>query len=389
MGLAWLACVVAAWPVHSQASAAAPQAQAKAQAPDLDADYAQYRQGLAALDALQWQKALTSFQAMSPASAQAEGALYWKAFTLYRAGQGRAALAPIENLRKSFPQSGWIEDAETLAALISEGAPPAGAGPKENAAQLQKALEDRINGDTAHAAGILRAAVFSTDLPGARQKALYFLTKETSKEAKDIVLQVAHGAANPDLQDYAISQLSRSDPQAVSDLYSSVGDNVKSLILPALSSNRESVRLMRIAASEKSDDLRFQALGYLVEVGTDAQVKQALQFENAADVKTLVETKLNNVHKWVADQLTTLKTAKDPRERRVAAVGLTRGGEPSTDRALVEAYASEKDPEVKGAIIFALAERKNFSALDGIEKNETNAALKLRLNIALDSVRNR
>ena len=97
-----------------------------------------------------------------------------------------------------------------------------------------------------------------------------------------------------------------------------------------------------------------------MDVGTEAQVKQALQFENAADVKMLIEAHLANLHKWVAEQIAVLQTAKDVRERRAGAVGLTQGGDPSTDRALVAAYAAEKDPDVKEAIVFTLSERKGF-----------------------------
>src|ERR1035438_10577501 len=61
-----------------------------------------YQDGRTALDNLQWQKAIGSFQGLSAGSAQAEGALYWKAFALYMQGQGREALASIAELRKSF-----------------------------------------------------------------------------------------------------------------------------------------------------------------------------------------------------------------------------------------------------------------------------------------------
>ena len=86
------------------------------------------------------------------------------------------------------------------------------------------------------------------------------------------------------------------------------------------------------------------------------------------------------------EQLVALRTAKDPRDRRVGAIGLTRGGDESTNRALIAAYSTEKDPEVKGAIVFALSERKDFSALETMERSETDAGLKLRISMALKSV---
>lgn len=344
-----------------------------------DADFERYRGGQTALDNLQWQKALNSFQGLSSESAQADGALYWKAFALYKLGQGREALAGIDELRKSFPQSGWLPDAETLATAISRNA-GANASPKKEPAaeERQRTLADRVREDPGHAAATLREAAFGVDLPGVRQKAFYSLSREKSPEAREIVLQVARGAANPDLQSYAISQLGKSDPQAVSELYASVDNGSKSFILAVLATNRESGRLMRIAAGETSDELRYQALGSLVEVGTEAQVAQSLQAENAADVKKLIESHLANLHKWVAEQLAALRTAQNPRERRVGAIGLTRGGDESTNRALIAAYSSEKDPEVKGAIVFALAERRDFTALETMERKETDPGLKQR-----------
>ena len=247
-------------------------------------------------------------------------------------------------------------------------------------------MDDRVREDPGHAVAILRAAAFGVDLPGVRQKAFYSLSRQGSPEAREIELQVAHGAANPDLQSYAISLLGKTDPKAVFDLYQPADKSVKSLILAVLKSNRETDRLMRIAAGEASDDLRYQALSALVEVGSEAQVTQSLQLEKAADVKMLVETHLASLHKWVDEQLVALRTAKDPRDRRVGAIGLTRGGDESTNRALIAAYSTEKDPEVKGAIVFALSERKDFSALETMERSETDAGLKLRISMALKSV---
>src|ERR1035441_3220850 len=79
MGRLWLVCALA--PALAMAQ---PQAQVQ------NADLQRYQEGLTALDNLQWQKALSSFQGLSAGSAQAEGALYWKAFALYKLGQGRS-----------------------------------------------------------------------------------------------------------------------------------------------------------------------------------------------------------------------------------------------------------------------------------------------------------
>jgi hypothetical protein len=362
----------------------APQTQAETQ----NSDYQRYQDGRAALDQLQWQKALESFQGMPAGGQQAEGALYWKAFALYKLGRDKEALAAVAELRKSFPRSGWLRDAETLESAIARKAgTDAAPGKEQTAEQRQSALAEGVRADPGHAVAALRKAVFGMDLPGVRQKACFSLSRESAPEAHEIVLQVARGAANPDLQTYAISLLGKTDPQAVFDLYPSLDDSCKSLILAVLKFNRESARLMQIAANETSDELRFQAISCLVEVGSEEQVRQALQSEKAADVKMLIETRLANLHKWVAEELAALRTAPDARERRIGAIGLTQGGDESTNRALVAAYATEKDLEVKGAIVFALTERKDFSALEAMGRNETDPALKRVIAIALEGLR--
>ena len=169
MGRLWLVCALA-------------PALALAQ----NSDFERYRAGQTALDNLQWQKALNSFQGLSSESAQADGALYWKAFALYKLGQGREALAGIGELRKSFPHSGWLPDAETLATAIARNA-GANASPKKEAAaeERQRALADRVREDPGHAAATLREAAFGVDLPGVRQKAFYSLSRESSPEAHE------------------------------------------------------------------------------------------------------------------------------------------------------------------------------------------------------------
>jgi outer membrane protein assembly factor BamD (BamD/ComL family) len=137
MGRLWLVCALAP---------------ALAPAQTQDENYQQYQDGQASLDHLQWQKALNSFQSMSAGSAQAEGALYWKAFALYKLGQDKEALASVAELRKTFPQSGWLRDAETLAAAISQNAGAGAAAKKEPAAEeRQRALDDRVREDPGHA----------------------------------------------------------------------------------------------------------------------------------------------------------------------------------------------------------------------------------------------
>src|SRR5919201_964899 len=74
-----------------------------------------YQAGLRALDARQWDQAVASFDASANHKGPAgDGALYWKAYALNRAGRPEEALATIAALRHGYPSSRWIRDARAL-----------------------------------------------------------------------------------------------------------------------------------------------------------------------------------------------------------------------------------------------------------------------------------
>jgi hypothetical protein len=104
-------------------------------------------------------------------------------------------------------------------------------------------------------------------------------------------------------------------------------------------------------------------------------------------VKRTIETDLAALRQWVGDQIAALRTSPDPKARRIGAIGLARGGDEATDLALVTAYSSEKDQDVKGAIVFTLTQRRNFLALEAMERKETDPALRRRISLALSQNR--
>ncbi len=74
-----------------------------------------YKSGRSALDAGQWDQAIAFFDAsIAHHSAVADGALYWKAYAQNRAGHRDQALSTIAQLRKSYPSSRWVNDAQAL-----------------------------------------------------------------------------------------------------------------------------------------------------------------------------------------------------------------------------------------------------------------------------------
>jgi len=68
-----------------------------------------------ALDDGEFDNAIRQFdEVMKLHGRKADGALYWKAYALNKAGNKAQALAALGELRKSYPRSNWLRDAAAL-----------------------------------------------------------------------------------------------------------------------------------------------------------------------------------------------------------------------------------------------------------------------------------
>src|SRR5229473_2801282 len=89
----------------------------------LDREDQLYERGTEALDEGQWDRAIESFDRVASAGdRRADAALYWKAYALNKSGQRPPALAALETLRKSYPQSRWLKEAQALELEVRQGA---------------------------------------------------------------------------------------------------------------------------------------------------------------------------------------------------------------------------------------------------------------------------
>ncbi len=93
--------------------------QGKLGAARFDADY---DSGTRALDDHKYEEAVRRFDAVvNSKSARADGALYWKAYALNRLGRRDDALAALAALRRDYPSSHWLNDAQALEAEVKQG----------------------------------------------------------------------------------------------------------------------------------------------------------------------------------------------------------------------------------------------------------------------------
>src|SRR6185436_16142281 len=74
-----------------------------------------YDEGTSALDEGAWERAVSNFRQVSEMKGRrADAGFYWMAYAKGKQGQSAEALATIQDLRRSYPQSRWLKEAGAL-----------------------------------------------------------------------------------------------------------------------------------------------------------------------------------------------------------------------------------------------------------------------------------
>jgi hypothetical protein len=343
-----------------------------------------YSAGQAALDAHRYAEALEDFnQVAARGGSRADGAWYWKAYTLIKLGRRDEALAAIAELRKSYANSHWLDDAKALE--VDAGKP---VSPESESDEELKiiALNGLVQSDPDRAFPLLENLLKSAQSPSLKKKTVFVLAQSNSPKAQALLEQVARGGqGNPDLQLTAIRYLGerRNQPvksQMLFDIYNGTADvNVKHAILNAFENSRDKDHLLQIAKTEKNDDLRMFAIRMLANMqGTQAEMWQLYQNEANPEAKRQILESIptnGNLDKLVE----IAKTEKDAKLRRFAIQNLSSSRASTTGDALAAMYATEQDQDVKRAIIDALYNQKSVKPMIAAARAEKDVQMKRRI----------
>jgi hypothetical protein len=314
-----------------------------------------YQAGQRALDNHNWDQALNDFSRVTTGP-RADGALYWKAYTLNKLNRRDDAQAAIAELRRSYATSRWLEDASALELQIRQASGQTVAPESESDEELKLlALNGLMQSDPDRALPLIEGLLKGTQSPKLKKQAVYVLAQSSSPRARTLLEQVARGGNNPDLQSTAISYLTaqrRGQSNNSSDLLweiynSSTDTNVKRQILNSFASSNDRDHLLQVASTEKATDLRLAAIQHL------------------------------GGNSFSADLLKLATTERDPNLRRAAIQQLASTNENSD--ALVSLYAAEQDATVKQAIVDSLGNRNNAKALVTLAKTEKDPQMLRRI----------
>ncbi len=312
---------------------------------------------------------------------KADAALYWKAYAQNKQGQRAEALGTIAALMKQYPKSRYLEQAKALEVEVRRDAGQPVRPESESDEEMKLfAINALQNSAPDEAIPMLQKILQGASSPKLKERTLFVLAQSNSPKARDVLVNIAKGSSTPDLQTKAIQYLGiHGGPEsraALGEIYASSSDvDLKRRILRAFMVSGEKDRLLRAAQSEQNSELRAEAVRQLGVMGAHDELWTLYQKETSLDVKKQILQAMfvgGNAEKLID----LAKTEQNPELRRVAVRNLGLIGSKRTGDALVEIYGTDKDPEIKKAVINALFIQNNAESLVAIARKEQDQSMK-------------
>jgi HEAT repeat protein len=341
-----------------------------------------YEDAVRARDESRWERAIERFNDVATMKgSRADAALYWKAYSQDRVGQRAEALATIAALGRDFPKSRYLKEAKALEAEVRRKAGQP-VRPQDQADEDLKlmAIAALQHQAPEQAVPMLEKLLAGPSSPKLKERALFVLAQSNSPRARDVLRDIAKGNSTPELQSRAISYLGThgggNSRAVLAEVYSATNDiDVKKRILRAFMTGGEKDRLFTAAQSEQNAELRAVAVQQLGVMGAHAELSQLYQKESSVDIKKAIIQAM-----FVGGGSTRMtelaKSEPNPELRRLAIRNLGLMGAKGTGDALVEIYNTDRDLNVRKAVIHALFLQNNATALVTLARKESDVTMK-------------
>ena len=341
-----------------------------------------YDQARALLDESKFDRAIERFTDVAAMNgARADAALYWKAWAQNKTAQRAEALTTLSALARDHAKSRYLAQARQLEGEVRRASgQPARPDAKGDDDLKLMAISALSQTDADQAIPFLQKLLDGTAAPKLKARALFVLAQSDSPKAREVLKGIARGNSTPELQSRAIDYLGQMGGQesraTLAEIYSAASDlEVKRRILRAFMVAGEKDRLLNAAHTEQNADLRAEAVQQLGVMGANEELWQFYQKETAPDVrKRIIQAMFvgGNVGRLVE----VAKTEKDPELRRLAVRNLGVSDSKQTGAALLEIYASDKDPAIRKAVVLGLFQQSNAAALIDLARKEQDPSIK-------------
>jgi tetratricopeptide (TPR) repeat protein len=337
-----------------------------------------YNAGTEALNDQDYDGAISKFdQAAKLRGKKADAALYWKAYALAKTGNKGQAEATIAELKKSYPQSKWLKDADALAIEMKGAA----ANPESFSGEEEKllALNAIMQSDPDKAIPYIDKLLKGNSSPKVKERALFVLSQSGSDKAQDMLLSIAR-TGDPDMQKRAIRYIGMSgNPRsraALKEIYQSMVDAaIKKSIFQGWLMCGCKDEVLAVAQTEKSPELRREAIRYLGMMGGRTELRAL--YKSAADVETrqaVVGAMLLNGDAQGLAEIAAVEKDPNVLDKAINTLGMVGGAESLT--ALTNIYNSHNDLATRKRVINALFLHGAAKDMVAMARKETNPELK-------------
>jgi HEAT repeat protein len=244
---------------------------------------AQYDQARMLIEQDRYDRALELLErVIAEKGSRAEAAMYWKAYSQTKLARRDDALATLAEMQKEYPKGRWLKDAQALALEVRQaaGRPVSAEGQVDEELKLL-ALRSLAQSDPEAALPAIEKILAGPSSVRVKDRALFVLSQMGSPRARALVLGVAKGNSNPDLQLRAIRYLGMmgaSDADTLVSLYS--GDaslEVKRAVIQGLAMQNNGKALVTLARMEKTPELRTELVRRLSMVKTPESKEYLLE----------------------------------------------------------------------------------------------------------------
>ena len=338
-----------------------------------------YERGKRALDDHKYEDAVRFFDAVvTRKQDRADGALYWKAYALNRAGRKDEALAALATLKSQYTGSRWLGDAQTLEAEAKAGSGPITAEAQSNEDVKLMAINGLMNADPDRAIPLLENLLKGNAAPRVKDRAMFVLSQSKAPRATQLLTEYARGAGNPDLQLHAVRYVGMSGTpetqQLLAGLYGAADMAVKSEILRWMMVSKNKDALFNLAKVEKNASLRQESIRHLGALKATDQLAQLYSTETETDAKVQIIRSLGAA--GASDKLVALaRTEKDERVRSQILRSVT-GSRTTPADVLAQLYGSASDAKGKREVVDGLAGRNDAKALVELARKESDPEIK-------------
>jgi HEAT repeat protein len=343
-----------------------------------------YDNGREALDEDKFDRAEQKFDEVAKMNAaQADAALYWKAYAQNKLGKRAAALATLRDLKQRFPQSRWQKDGGALEIEVQQSSgQPAKPEAQSDEELKMLAIQGLMNSDPDRAMPFLEKVLNGTGTPKEKSRAMFVMAQNGSPQSREILGRIARGQSNPDLQRKAVEYLGLfggvESRKTLADVYGATSDNaVKRAVLKSFMLAGDKEHLFAAAKGEKDPDLRREAIRQLGLVHGVSELEQLYRSENSPELRRDILQAF-----FLAGDTTKLVDAaqneKDPEVRRAAVRNLGLIGGDAAAGALQSIYARDTDRSTREEVLNALFIQGNAKTLVVIARAEKDPELRKR-----------